>query len=288
VARWLSISPTEDDTFFGLPMLVLVVVGTVLLWRRSVAARATAITGLLMLVVSLGTRVRVGGVVTSFPLPFGLISRLPIINLVSVVRFGMVAATIVGVLLALSVDRARELPLRGRPWFWAGLVVALVPVLPKPLPIVPADPVPAFLTRGMWRPYVSGGRTVVPVPLPEVTSGRTAMRWVALTHLEFEAPRGYFMGPADPPADETGSWSAPPRYTSTLLMRVNRDGRVPSLSAADRQAFQADLAFWRAGVVVLVPNSLHGAALQATLTELCGRPPQLAGGVEVWPVPPAG
>jgi hypothetical protein len=287
LARWLSISPTEDDTFFGLPMLVLIVIGTVLLWR-SVAARAIALAGLLMLVISLGTQVKAGGVVTSFPLPFGLVSHLPIINLVSVVRFGMVAATVVGVLLAFTVDRIRELPDRPRLWMRILLVVALVPVLPKPLPVVPAAPVPVFLADGMWRSYVSGGRTVVPVPLPEVTSGRTGMRWVALSHLEFEAPRGYFMGPANPPADETGSWNAPPRYTSTLLTRVLQDGVVPAVTAADRQAFRADLAFWRAGVVVLVPDARNGAALRTTLTGLFGRPPQLTGGVEIWPVPPAG
>lgn len=285
LARWLSISPTEDDTFFGLPMLVLIVIGTVLLWRRSVAARAIALAGLLMLVVSLGTRVKVGGVVTSVPLPFGLVSHLPIINLVSVVRFGMVAATIVGVLLAFAVDAARDLPARKLAWFRIGLIVALVTVLPKPLPIVPADPLPAFLSEGLWRPYVTGGRTVVPVPLPEVTSGRTGMRWVALTHLDFTAPRGYFMGPANPPADETGSWNAPPRYTSTMLQYVQTLGVAPPITDAERTAFRHDLAFWRAGVVVLVPDSRNGAALQATLTGLFGRPPELVGGAEVWPVP---
>ena len=80
------------------------------------------------------------------------------------------------------------------------------------------------------------GRSLVPVPLPEVTSGRTGMRWAALSGLEFPVPRGYFMGPADPPADRTGSWNAPPRYTSDLLARVGRDGLVPVITAADRQA----------------------------------------------------
>jgi hypothetical protein len=287
LARWLSISPTEDDTFFGLPMLVLIVVATVMLWR-SVAARATAIAGLVMLVVSMGTRVRVGGHVTSFLLPFGLVSHLPIINLVSVVRFGMVAATIVGILLALAVDKAPSLPDRKRRWFWVGLVVALVPVLPKPLPIVAADPLPAFLADGTWRSYVPSGRTLVPVPLPEVTTGRTAMRWVSLTHLEFQVPRGYFMGPQNPPANETGSWNAPPRFTSDLLWRVREYGVRPVLTGADRQAFANDLTFWRAAVVVLVPDSRNGAALQDTLTGLFGRPPQLVGGVQIWPVPPAG
>ena len=147
--------------------------------------------------------------------------------------------------------------------FWIGLTVALVPVAPKPLPIVVADPLPPFLAEGIWRSYVPAGRSLVPVPLPEVTTGRTGMRWAALSGLEFPVPRGYFMGPANPPADRTGSWNAPPRFTSDLLARVGRDGLVPVITAADRQAFDADLRFWRAGAVVLVPGEAHEAQLRS-------------------------
>jgi hypothetical protein len=292
VARVLSVSATEDNTFFGVPVLVMLVVAVVLLWR-SVAARAAALAGLVLLVVSMGPQLRVAGHDTGFPLPFGLVSRVPIIDLVSVTRFAMVPATVAGILLALAADRAGALPHRRKVAFWVGLTVALVPVAPKPLPIVGGDPLPPFIAAGMWRSYVADDRSLVPVPLPEVTTGRTAMRWAALSGLEFTVPRGYFMGPADPPRDDTGSWNAPARYTSTLLRQVREYGQVPRLTAADRRAVEADLAYWRAAVVVLVPDSRNGAALQATVTDALGREPQLVGGVQVWdvrylPVPPRG
>jgi hypothetical protein len=64
------------------------------------------------------------------------------------------------------------------------------------------------------------------------------------------------------------------------------------INDTDRQKIKDDLTFWRAAVVVLVPDSRNGDALLTTLTDALG-PPRLIGGVEVWdvcslPVPPAG
>jgi hypothetical protein len=294
VARDLSVSATEDNTFFGVPLLILLVVSMFLI-RRSVAARATAIAGLVLLIVSMGPQLRVGGEDTSIPLPFGLISHVPIIDLVSVTRFGMVTATVVGVLLALAIDRVDRLPHRlshrRRVAFWVALTVALVPVFPKPLPVVEAAPLPAFIADGMWRSYVSDDRSLVTVPLPEVTTGREGMRWAALTGLDFRVPRGYFMGPANPPSNETGSWNAPPRFTSNLLWRAREYGQQPRLTSADYEHATTDLIFWRAAVVVLVPGSRNVDVLQRTLTDLLREEPQQVGGVLLWdvrdlPVPP--
>ena len=287
VARMLSVSATEDNTFFGVPGLVLLVVATVLIWR-SVAARAAAISALVLLLVSMGTKLRVGGHVTAVPLPFGLVSHLPVIDLVSVTRFAMVAATIAGVLLALAADRVGAFSRPRRAAFWIGLTVALVPVLPKPLPTVAADPLPSFLADGTWRSYVPADRTLVTVPLPEVTTGRAGMRWAALSGLEFRSPRGYFMGPADPPADDTGSWNAPHRFTSDLITRILLYGQPPVITDAERRAFSTDLDFWRAGLVVLVPGTPHGDVLRTALIDLFGREPQAVGGVELWAVPSTG
>jgi len=167
-----------------------------------------------------------------------------------------------------------------------------VPLAPKPLPVVAAEPLPAFLTAGTWKQYVSEDRTLVTVPLPEVTTGRVGVRWAALSGLEYKSPRGYFMGPVDPPADRTGSWNAPRRYTSDLLWEVREYGLRPVLTESDRAKITGDLVFWRAAVVVLIPDSRNGAALRDTLVDVLGQP-QLIGGVDVWdvrylPVPPAG
>ncbi|MCA2212285.1 hypothetical protein [Jidongwangia harbinensis] len=283
IARQLSVSGTEDNTFFGVPLLIMLGVCLAVLWR-SAAARATAVAGLVLLIASMGPWLRVAGQDTSIPLPFGLISHVPIIDLVSVTRFAIVTATVVGVLLALAADRIPQAPHRRRVAFWIGLTVALVPVAPKPLPIVEADPIPSFIADGTWRSYVPEDRTLVPVPLPDVTTGRTAMRWATLANLEFRVPRGYFMGPANPPADDTGSWSAPPRATSNLLWRVREYGRPVALTEADRAAAVADLTFWRAAVVVLVPDSRNGELLEDTVTGLLRRQPLQVGGVLVWDV----
>jgi hypothetical protein len=283
LARALSVSPTEDNTFFGVPMLIMLVVSLRML-RGSVAAKATAIAGLVLLVASMGPRLQVAGWTSPIPLPFALFSHVPVLDLVSVTRFAMVPAVIAGLLLALAADRAGALPDRRRRWFWIGLTVSLITVAPKPLPIVAAPPLPPFVADGIWRSYVPEGRSLVTVPLPEVTYGRAGMRWVTLSHLEFAVPRGYFMGPVNPPADDTGSWNAPRRHTSDLLMKISEHGLLPVVTPTDRRMALVDLRFWRAAVVVLVPDSKYGAQLQTTVTSLLGRQPQLVGGVLLWDV----
>ncbi|WP_328467285.1 DUF2079 domain-containing protein [Actinoplanes sp. NBC_00393] len=284
LTRQMSVSSTEDNTFFGPAGLVMIVVAVVMLWR-SAAARSAGIAGLVLLLMSMGPTLQVFGRDTGIPLPFGLISHVPVIDLVSVTRFAMVPATVAGVLLALAADRIRDYPQRRRRWFWTGMVLALVPLIPKPLPVVAGDPMPAFLSEGIWREYVPEDRTLVTVPLPEVTTGRTGMRWATLNNFDYATPRGYFMGPADAPRDRTGSWSAPARFTSDLLWRVREYGVVPVLTEADRRKITEDLVYWRTAVVLLVPEGRNVAAQRAVLVDALGEP-QLVGGAEIWRVPP--
>jgi hypothetical protein len=173
----------------------------------------------------------------------------------------------------------------GAAWcgFAPAMVLALVPLIPKPLPIVEGVPMPEFLTAGLWRQYVPEGRTLVTVPLPDVTTGRTGQRWATLNNFDYATPRGYFMGPADPPWDDTGSWQAPHRYTSQLLWSVREYGYSPALTDTDRQRIREDLAYWRAAVVVLIPDDRNVAAQRATLVDALGSP-ELVGGVEIWRV----
>ncbi|BCY06718.1 glycosyl transferase [Actinoplanes sp. L3-i22] len=282
VAKRLSLSPTEDNTFWGPFGVVMIVVAIRMLWH-SAAARAAAIAGFVLLICSMGPALQVAGFRTSIPLPFALVSHVPVIDLVSVSRFAMVPATIIGVLLALAADRIGEYPPERRRRFWIGMALALVPLIPKPLPVVQGDPVPAFISAGMWKRYVPEGRTLVSVPLPEVTYGRTGQRWATLENLDYATPGGYFMGPVNPPSDDTGSWRAPATFTNDLLVRVQLTGMRPYLTAGDRERITADLTRWRAAVVVLVPQAKNAAALRATLVDVLGRPEQV-GGAEIWVV----
>ncbi|MEV0394082.1 hypothetical protein [Polymorphospora rubra] len=296
----LSNSPTEDNSFFGWPVLILLAVAVPLIWR-SVASRAVLITGLFFAVISLGPTLVYKGEDTGIKLPFWLISEVPVIDLVSVTRFAIVATFAAGVVLALAADRIMDLApdtaVAGhriaRPakivW-WVALVAAFIPVAPLPAPVRGVEPLPDFIASGQWRPYVPEGRTLVPVPLADVTRGRLGMRWSALSDLEFQAPRGYFMGPADPPHNIDGSWGQAQRPTSLLLQEVSRNGVIPPIGEAERQAAREDLIYWRAGVVVL-GEQRRVEELRVAMTELMGEPPQRVDDVWLWdvrdlPVPP--
>src|SRR5204863_1146258 len=134
----------------------------------------------------------VAGERTGVPLPYATVARLPVFDSALPARFALMVIPIVGLLLAFALDRARGLP-HWRLWY-AGLAVALLPIVPLPIPAAPRDPVPHFFSDGTWRRYVHSGQTLVPVPpasdvLPE------GQRWQAATNFGFAIPAGFFLGP---------------------------------------------------------------------------------------------
>ncbi|MEU8085437.1 hypothetical protein AB0B57_17670 [Micromonospora sp. NPDC049101] len=283
----LSPNPTEENSFFGPGLLVLAVVIVIWQWRRPLV-RALGGCGLVFALLSLGTEVRVDGTATGIPGPYRLVAALPLLDLAVPARFALVCVPVLGVLVALSLDRVRTvrgpaaapgLPVR---LLWAGAVAAaLLPLVPTPIRVVPVAPVPAFVADGGWRALVPPGRTVVGVP-PVTGAGRSAvMLWSARTGLAFPAPGGYFIGPSGPD-DPAARWGAPDRPTSVLLRRVAESGTVPVLGDADRDQAVEDLRHWRAALVVLGRLD-HGDAVRRTVDDLLG-PGRPVDGGWVWDV----
>ncbi|WP_205809068.1 hypothetical protein [Micromonospora sp. HNM0581] len=285
----LAPNATEENSFFGPGLLVLALVVTVWLWRRPLVP-ALAACGVVFALLSLGPQVRLGGTATDLPGPYRLIAGLPLLDHVVPARFSLVCVPVLGVLLALSVDRVQRQPaaLSGRPdavpvrLLWAGTVLAaLLPLTPTPIRTVPVWPVPAFVAEGTWRAYVPAGRTVVSVP-PVTNAGRSpAMLWSARTGLAFTAPGGFFIGPRSP-EDPRARWGAPDRPTSLLLRRVADSGEVPAISEVDRRQAVADLRHWRAAVVVQ-GGLHHGDPVRRTVEALLG-PAREIDGALVWDV----
>ncbi|MEV4119543.1 hypothetical protein [Micromonospora sp. NPDC049645] len=270
----LSPNPTEENSFFGPGLLVLAVVIVIWQWRRPLV-RALAVCGVVFALLSLGDELRVDGDATGIPGPYRLVSGLPLLDLAVPARFALVCVPVLGVLVALSLDRVRAadgptatpgLPVR---LLWAGAVAAaLLPLVPTPIRVVPVAPVPAFIAAGGWRPLVPPGRTVVAVP-PVTGAGRSpVMLWSARSGLAFSAPGGYFIGPSGPD-DPTARWGAPDRPTSVLLRQVADTGVAPVLTDADRRQAVEDLRHWRAAVVVL-GRLEHGDPVRRTVDDLLG------------------
>jgi hypothetical protein len=293
----LAPNPTEENSFFGLPLLILAVALTVVLWRRVDPGRratlcATVLTGAVFAVLSLGPRLKWRGDITDIPLPYDLLGRLPVFDAALPARLALVVTPVIGLLLAWSVAWAASLT-RGRPgraWLTA-YAVALLPLVPVPLITDEREPIPEFITSGRWREYVSDGGVLAPVP-PTSDLLPDGQRWqayaLAARHGEFAIPAGFFLGPGGP--DGRGQIGPVPRPTAELLAGVARSGDVPPVTAADRAAALADLRYWRAEAVVL-PDRVHGAkwpvhvgAVRQVTTALLG-PPERVDDVWLWRPP---
>lgn len=286
-----TLGRTEQNTWFGWPLVGLVVLVVLLLWRVSLATRTAAVVGGLFAVASLGPQIRWNGRLTEVEGPWHLIpGDLPLVEMMMPTRLSLVTAGAVGVLVALAWDHVAgdqrtaggdRSGRRVRVLAYAAVGLALLPLVPRPLP---ADPVPApprFITSGAWREYVPAGRTLVPVPVPSNVHGLSTLRWSALAQHEFPVPGGYFIGPG--PAGE-GIFGAPSRPTTALIYQTMDARAAPALTDADRDRTVEDLRYWNASVVVLGEHE-RDAELLTLITGLLG-PAQRVEDVWLWDVRP--
>ncbi|MFJ3922714.1 glycosyltransferase [Streptomyces sp. NPDC090022] len=281
-AERLSMNPTEQNAFYGWPLLALGGAVTVWLWRRT-AVRALALTAVAAALLSLGPLVRVPHTDVVLPGPWALLAEAPLFESVIEGRVAMICAPVLGMLLALALDRI--LRLRGRDQRVLGLLAvaaALVPVLPTPLPVRDRAPVPEFVTSGAWKPYVKEGETLVPVPLPD-PAGADALHWQVEADFGFRLAGGYFNGPWGP--ERIGIYGAAPRHLSNLLRDVRYGADLPEIGPQWREQARQDLAHWKAGAVVL-PDQDRADELRVLLTELLGAEPARVADVWVWRVGP--
>lgn len=306
VAGWLGLgsklapNPTEETSFFGVPLMILVVVAVVTLWRRAAPGRratlaAISAVGVVFLVLSWGPHLRIFKDETTINLPYAALRHLPLFDSALPARFALVVAAVIGILLALIADRLLSEPLprfRARAAWVTGLAVALVPLIPLPVLTRTRAPEPAFIADGIWRDYVSdnGVMTALPVATTDTPDGQ---RWQAYTMAragkQFRIPGGYFLGPGGP--DGTGRIGAEGRTTDWLFFQAAFYGTVVPIDDFDRRRAREDLAYWKVEAVFL-PDEITGShttlfrsAVETTARDLLGEP-QHVGGVLLWRIRP--
>lgn len=284
---WLSpgqnvaINPTEENAYFGWPLLLLVAFTAMWMWRSQMARAATA-TIVVFGVLSLGSELMIGKSATGITLPWHWLANYPLIESVLETRFAIACIPAIAVLLVLATDRVLRSGDRGLPVLWfTGLLVALIPLAPTPLPVVDRGATPDFFADGTWREFTSGGSVVV-VPLPRPEDAQ-ALRWQTESNFGFPIAAGYFVGPAG--SQQKGKYGAEDRPTALLLAKVQQTGVVPQIDAATRAAALDDLRFWRADVLVL-PGGQNAPALKAAVQQLLDDPGRQADDVWVWDTRP--
>ncbi|WP_454194526.1 glycosyl transferase [Nocardia sp. Marseille-Q1738] len=279
----VAINPTEQNAYFGWPLLLLVVITVGLLWRDRVV-RAASVVIAVFGVLSLGGVVTIGKQPTGIDLPWRWAEQVPLLNTVLESRLSMAAIPAIAVVLALATERAvttwRQSEADRQPLAWfAAVTCALLPLTPTVLPVIDRAPTPDFFADGTVRRYVWGG-SVVMVPPPRPPDAR-ALRWQADADFTFPLAGGYFVGPTG--TTKKGIYGPETRPTTALLVQAQDTGAVPRIDADTRTRALTDLRFWQADVLVLPPTK-NGDVLRETVTQLFGFAPTRVDDVWLWDV----
>ncbi len=261
----LASSNAELNTYFGLPLLV-VLLGCVVWSRRSAVVMAAGATSVIMIYLSFGPYLTLNTERTGWPSLYGNIAGVPVIDGALPTRYALALIPLIGVILAITFDAALRAGGLIRVAVPTAIVAALLPMAPLPLEGTDRVPVPEFITSGAWRQCAPEGGVIVPVPLP-TPMAPDPMRWAAAANGGFGMPEGFFLGAYG--ADGRTSVGTYKQPTSAMLEVVARTGTVPEITDETRAQARRDLSFWRADCVALAhgPNEVP---LRTTLESLFG------------------
>ena len=273
----------EYLAYLGWPLLIVALVATLVLWR-DLRVRLTALTFAILELFSLGAvSVRFHGV--RYPaalLPWHWLQGLPVLSQILPDRFSILADAAMAALLAFALDRVRQLASRTGHGLLIGAlatavaVLAVLPLIPRPLPAQAVGQVPAGWQAAFAKLELAPGAPVLVIP-----DLYYALRWQAETGVPGSmVGGGDFIEP-----DQTG------QATSYIYNRLSTavylsnlwqgtlSGRAPSQSQVRK-----DLAYWQLSAIVTVAG--RNSRLARFLTGEFGRPAVQVDDVLAWRIPP--
>jgi hypothetical protein len=316
--------------YLGWPLLVVLALAAIACWRR-LPARAAAVACLVLGVFSLGGTLLFGGHDhPAVKLPWYWLQSLPLLESALPDRFSLVADGAAAALLAFAVDAAvpafaafaaRYPPRLGLPrlgllqlglprlaggWrpvavVMAVAVLAVLPIVPKPLPVAAATPVPAGWSAAFAALRLPPSASVLVVPIP-MYSFTEPLRWQADTGEPRSLVGGYFMGPGPHGRGYIDGSGTPPAglYLNAMWIsstdglpralaagappnaRPDAAGYVPVKSVTNT-TMREQIRAWQVSAVVAVAKP--GSRLARYLTILLGAPAVVTGDVTAWRLP---
>ncbi len=298
--------------YLGWPLIIVLVLAAIACWRR-LPVRAAAVASAVLAVFSLGgTLLFAGHAHPAIKLPWYWLEGLPVFSAALPDRFSIVAAGAGAAVLAFAADAAgpafagfaaRRLPRLAAGWRPAAVVMscavlAVLPIVPKPLPAADVTPLPPGWSTvfASLRLPASASVLVVPIPMSTFTE---PLRWQADTGEPGSLVGGYFMGPAWNGRGYIDGNGTPAAGLYLNAMWTRSQAGLPKALAAGvpANAYQGSpgnvqvkvvtdrkmreqIRAWRVSAVIAVvrPDSPLGQYL----TALLGRPAAAAGDVLAW------
>ncbi|MFI5843435.1 hypothetical protein ACIA8K_27375 [Catenuloplanes sp. NPDC051500] len=274
----LTTGPSEYNTFFGWPVLLLFA-GFAVWLRRDRAVLAAAFAGLAMAALSLGPSLVLNRENLDIPGPFALLEDVPVVDAALPMRFALPLIPVIAVVIVRGVRHGLTLAGPARYVAPALVAVALLPLTPVPLATGDRPPLPVFIADGHWRECVPPGGVLVPLPLP-TPQEPWPMRWAAAADAEFGLPEGFFIGPYG--AEGTPAMGTYRRTLSVIATEVLQTGQPATIDDQKRANVRLDLEYWSASCVVVADSTPNAPALRATMETLLGVPGTRSADVVYW------
>lgn len=272
----------EYVAYLGWPLLVLVPLITIWYWR-DLRIRAAGVTWAALELLSLGGH--------SALLPFHWVQGLPLLGEMLPDRLSILAVGGAAAVLAFGLDLARS-PAPGA----AGprtaalargtvpvaiAVLAVLPLVPRPVAAVSATPLPTGWGTVFTRLDLPPDAIVLVVPAP-YHQQTAAMRWQADTGQPARLVAGWFIGPNPSGRAVTMYWGPPVIRRAVLCLDALWAGaRGPAASStACAAVLRPALAYWRPAAVVA--DTRPGTPLARFLATVLGKPTTRDGDLLAW------
>jgi hypothetical protein len=263
----------EYVAYLGPPLLILVAGVTIWYWR-DLRVRAAAVTWAVLEALSLG--------VNGPLLPFHWLQGLPLLGDMLPSRLSIVADGGAAAVLAFGLDLAlSSAPRSARPLRRAAPVVvallAVLPLLPRPVAAITAPPVPTGWDTVFARLNLQANASALVVPLPYSQQGE-AMLWQAGTGQPGELVAGWFLGPTPSGRAASAYWGPSFTVTTVVCLDALWQGAAPSTGCAT--AVRSALGYWHPAAVVA--DTGPGTPLGRFLAKLLGKPAIQDGQLLAW------
>jgi hypothetical protein len=267
IGRMFTGGIVEASAYVGLPVLAIT---GFMVWkyRRDKLIATTGALLATLVILSMGPYLHFLGNSTGIPLPWTLVSGLPVINALLPVRLSLLFDVLAAFLVAVFFDRIR---LKPRVVLAVGVltVASWLPTLP-----FPAQPAPAAAYFQNAAKQLPNSSVLLILPLARYDS--TAMYWQLRSDFSFSMPEGYFFSPLP---DGTAHTGVSLNVLTQPLQEIQDHGFTSH--SGDRVAILAELAREKVDLVVVGPMANQSQELQF-LSNLFGCPGTSTQDVVLW------